>query len=440
MSRDVPGLAPAWAGLAACVLWGVAGAWAEAATVEVAAYDGVINPVAAEYVAAALEAAGERGAEALILKLDTPGGLDASMRTIVKAVLASEVPVVVYIAPTGARAASAGVFITLAAHRAAMAPGTNIGAAHPVALGGGPMDEEMKRKVENDAAAYIKSLAERRGRNAQWAEDAVRKSVSATEREALGLKLIDAIAPDLPSLLDQLHGLEVVTTAGTRRLATKGAEVVEYPMGLRLRVLAALSDPNVAYILMLIGIYGLIFELSNPGAIFPGVVGGIALILAFYAFQTLPINYAGLLLIGLAVLFFLAELAVPSYGLLTVGGVTALTLGSLMLVRGDLPGFGLSWSVVAPAVILTALFFGVMLRYAWRSQRAATTTGVEGLIGAIAVAKTSIAPRGSVVLHGELWDATSAEAIAADEPVEVTAVEGLTLVVKRKAPSGEGAR
>jgi membrane-bound serine protease (ClpP class) len=331
------------------------------------------------------------------------------------------------------------VFITLAAHRAAMAPGTNIGAAHPVALGGGPMDEEMKRKVENDAAAYIKSLAERRGRNAQWAEDAVRKSVSVTEREALGLRLIDAVAPDLPSLLDQLHGLEVVTAAGTRRLATKGAEVAEYPMGLRLRALSVLSDPNVAYILMLIGIYGLIFELSNPGAIFPGVVGGIALILAFYAFQTLPINYAGLLLIGLAVLFFLAEFAVPSYGLLTVGGVIALTLGSLMLVRGDLPGFGLSWSVVAPAVILTVLFFGVMLRYAWRSQRAATTTGVEGLIGATAVAKTALAPRGSVVLQGELWDATSAEAIAADEPVEVTAVEGLTLVVKRKAPSGEEA-
>ena len=440
MSRDVPGVASMRTVLAACVLWGASGVWAEAATVEVAAYDGVINPVAAEYVAEALEAAGERGAEALILKLDTPGGLDASMRTIVKAVLASEVPVVVYIAPTGARAASAGVFITLAAHRAAMAPGTNIGAAHPVMLGGGPMDEEMKRKVENDAAAYIKSLAERRGRNAQWAEDAVRKSVSATEREALGLKLIDAVAPDLPSLLDQLQGLEVVTAVGTRRLATKGAEVVEYPMGLRLRVLSVLSDPNVAYILMLIGIYGLIFELSNPGAIFPGVVGGIALILAFYAFQTLPINYAGLLLIGLAVLFFLAELAVPSYGLLTVGGVTALTLGSLMLIRGDLPGFGLSWGVVAPAVILTALFFGVMLRYAWRSQRAAATTGVEGLIGATAVAKTAIAPRGSVVLHGELWDATSAEPIAADEPVEVIAVEGLTLVVTRKAPSGEGAR
>jgi membrane-bound serine protease (ClpP class) len=213
------------------------------------------------------------------------------MRTIVKAVLASEVPVVVYIAPTGARAASAGVFITLAAHRAAMAPGTNIGAAHPVALGGGSMDEEMKRKVENDAAAYIKSLAERRGRNAQWAEDAVRKSVSVTEREALGLRLIDAVAPDLPSLLDQLHGLEVVTAAGTRRLATKGAEVAEYPMGLRLRALSVLSDPNVAYILMLIGIYGLIFELSNPGAIFPGVVAD-RIDPAFYAFQTLPINYA----------------------------------------------------------------------------------------------------------------------------------------------------
>ena len=370
----------AWGSLvvAAVSAASLAAALAEAPQVEVITYDGVINPVAAEYVTEAIGAAAERRAEALILKLDTPGGLDSSMRTIVKALLASEVPVIVYVAPTGARAASAGVFITLAAHRAAMAPGTNIGAAHPVAMGGGTMDEEMTRKVENDAAAYIKSIAERRGRNVQWAENAVRKSVSATEQEALTLKLIDLVAPDLPWLLDRLDGMEVATAVGTRRLATKGAQVIERPMGRRLRILSVLSDPNVAYILMLVGIYGLIFELSNPGAIFPGVVGGIALILAFYAFQTLPINYAGLLLIGLAVLFFVAELTVPSYGLLTVGGVIALTLGSLMLVRGDLPGFGLSWGVVAPAVILTVLFFAVMLRYAWRSQRAKTTTGVEG--------------------------------------------------------------
>jgi membrane-bound serine protease (ClpP class) len=412
-------------------------AWA-APRVEVITYDGVINPVAAEYVADAIEAATERRAEALILKLDTPGGLDSSMRTIVKAILSSEVPVIVYVAPTGARAASAGVFLTLAAHRAAMAPGTNIGAAHPVALGGGSMDDEMKQKVENDAAAYLKSLAERRGRNVQWAEDAVRKSVSATEQEALTLKLIDAVAADLPSLLAQLDGREVVTLAGARRLATKDAEVAEFPMSTRLRVLAALSDPNVAYILMLIGIYGLIFELSNPGAIFPGVVGGIALILAFYAFQTLPINYAGLLLIGLALLFFLAELTVPSYGLLTVGGIVALTLGSLMLIRGDLPGFGLSWSVIAPAVILTTLFFAVMLRYAWRSQRAIPATGIESLIGAAATAKTAIAPRGTVLVHGELWEATSGESIAADAPVEITAVEGLTLVVKPVSGSPAG--
>lgn len=427
----------AWGSLvvAAVSAAGLAAALAEAPQVEVITYDGVINPVAAEYVTEAIGAAAERRAEALILKLDTPGGLDSSMRTIVKALLASEVPVIVYVAPTGARAASAGVFITLAAHRAAMAPGTNIGAAHPVAMGGGTMDEEMTRKVENDAAAYIKSIAERRGRNVQWAEDAVRKSVSATEQEALTLKVIDLVAPDLPSLLDRLDGMEVATAVGTRRLATKGAQVIERPMGRRLRILSVLSDPNVAYILMLVGIYGLIFELSNPGAIFPGVVGGIALILAFYAFQTLPINYAGLLLIGLAVLFFVAELTVPSYGLLTAGGVIALTLGSLMLVRGDLPGFGLSWGVVAPAVILTVLFFAVMLRYAWRSQSAKTTTGVEGLIGAVAVAKTAIAPRGSVVLQGELWDASSAESIAAGESVEVVAVEGLMLIVKRRVPS-----
>lgn len=401
--------------------------------VDVVTYDGVINPVAAEFLTKAIEIATEDHAEALIIQLDTPGGLDTSMRIIIKEISASEIPIVLYVSPTGARAASAGVFITLASHIAAMAPGTNIGAAHPVAMGGGEMDKEMKKKVENDAAAYIKSIAEKRGRNVTWAEDAVRKSVSVTEKDAVKLKVIDLIAEDLPTLLKAIDGRTVEIAKGKVTLATKNATVKTIPMSFRFKVLSALSDPNIAYILMLLGIYGLIFELSNPGSILPGVVGGISLILAFYAFQTLPINYAGFLLILLAIILFIAEIKVPSYGLLTVGGVISMILGSLMLITTDVPGLKISLYVILPTALLTAGFFVLVIGMAWRAHQKKPVTGIEALIGMEGIAKTEIHPRGTVFLQGELWEAISEEPIKEGETIVVQGLDGLKLLVKRSS-------
>lgn len=392
---------------------------------------GVINPVAAEYVGKSLKAAADGGTEALIIELDTPGGLDTSMRSIVKDIIGSPVPVVVYVAPSGARAASAGVFITLAAHVAAMAPGTNMGAAHPVAVGE-KMDSVVAEKATNDAAAYIKSIAEQRGRNAQWAEDAVRKSVSATESEALALKLIDLVAEDLKSLLARLDGKVVKTAAGERVLTTAKAAIVREEMGLRQKILSLISDPSIAYILMLLGFYGIFFELTNPGSIFPGVFGGICLILAFYAFQTLPVNYAGLLLILLGIVLLILEIKVTSHGALTVGGIVALTLGSLMLFDTGSPFVRLSISVIAPAVLLTALFFVLTIRLVYRAHRAQPATGVEGLIGLEGVTKTDVTPEGGMVsLHGETWSAVSSQAISKGERVIVESIKGLTVTVRR---------
>lgn len=405
--------------------------WAQGSQVDVVIYDGVINPPAAEFLTKAIEIATQDHAEALIIQLDTPGGLDTSMRIIIKEISASAIPVVLYVSPPGARAASAGVFITLASHIAAMAPGTNIGAAHPVAMGGGEMDKEMKKKVENDAAAYIKSIAEKRGRNVAWAEDAVRKSVSVTEKDALKLKVIDLIAEDLSTLLKAIDGRTVETAKGKATLATKNATVKTIPMSFRFRVLNALSDPNIAYILMLLGIYGLIFELSNPGSILPGVVGGISLILAFYAFQTLPINYAGFLLILLAIILFIAEIKVPSYGLLTVGGVISMVLGSLMLITTDVPGLQISLYVILPTALLTAGFFVLVIGMAWQAHQKKPVTGIEALIGMGGTAKTEIHPRGTVLLQGELWEAVSEEPIKEGEPVIVQGLDGLKLMVKR---------
>jgi len=403
--------------------------------VDLLVYDGVINPVSAEYVADGIAAAQAEHHEAVVLQLDTPGGLDTSMRLIIKAINASTVPVIVYVAPSGSRAASAGTFITLAAHVAAMAPGTNIGSAHPVSMGGGEMDQEMKKKVENDAAAYIKSIAVKRGRNGAWAEEAVRKSVNVTEHEAVALKIIDLVADDVPALLAAVDGRSVETGSGTRRLSTKGAEVLRQPLSWRLRLLNVLIDPNVAYVLMLLGTYGLLYELMSPGAILPGVVGSICLILAFYAFQTLPINYAGLLLILLAIVLFIAEIKVPSYGLLTVGGVVAMFLGSVMLMKSELPYLRVSLRVIVPSVLGTALFFLFVVGMAARTFGAKPVTGSEGLIGGHGIARSDLAPAGTVFVHGELWDAHSGETIRQGEAVEVTAVDGLRLRVKRAAES-----
>ena len=342
-------------------------------------------------------------------------------------------PIIVYVSPVGARAASAGVFITLAAHIAAMSPGTNIGAAHPVAMGGGEMDKEMKKKVENDAAAYIKSIAEKHGRNVQWAEDAVRESVSATETEALKLNIIDLIADDLNALLAAVDGKTVETVTGKKTLQTKSAVQKALPMTGRLKILNALSDPNIAYILMLLGTYGLIFELSNPGAILPGVVGAICIILAFYSFQTLPVNYAGLLLILAAVIMFIAEIKVTSYGLLTVGGVVSMVLGSLMLIKTDIPSMQVSLWVILPTALATAGFFVLVIGMAWKIRKKKPVAGIGGFIGLSGIARTDITTKGQILIQGELWEADSSEKIREGEPVEVTGIEGLKLHVKRSS-------
>lgn len=399
-------------------------------SVFVAAYDGVINPVAAEYFHDALTSAEEAGAQALIIRLNTPGGLDTSMRLIIKDITSATLPVIVYVSPSSGRAASAGVFITMAAHVAAMAPGTNIGAAHPVAMGGGEMDKTMKEKIENDSVAYIKSIAEQRGRNAAWAEQAVRQSVSVTEREALKLKVVDLVAEDVSTLLKQLDGRKIRLQTGQAELHTTGIVVREFPMGLRLELLKALSDPNIAYLLMTIGTIGIIAELYNPGAILPGVVGAISLILAFYSFQSLPINYAGVLLFLLGIIFFILEASVTSFGLLAIGGVVSMVLGSLMLIKTDAEFLQISWSVIVPVVILVAGFSLMILGMGIKAMRRRPATGQEEMVGLVGTVKTALTPQGQVAVHGELWDAVSDQPLQPGDPAEVTSVSGLRLHVK----------
>lgn len=394
--------------------------------------NGVINPASAEYITKNIKRANERKVEAFVIELDTPGGLDTSMRDIVKSMISSEVPVIVYVSPSGARAASAGTFITLAAHVAAMAPGTNIGAAHPVAVGE-KMDKAIAEKAINDAAAYIKSLAEKSGRNAKWAENAVRKSISATEAEALKENVIDIVSKDLSSLLSSIDGRTVNTVMGDKILRTANAVVTREEMSFRQKVLNFITDPNVAYILMMLGFYGLFFELTNPGAIFPGVLGGICLILAFYSFQTLPVNYAGFLLVLLGIILFILEIKITSYGVLTIGGVISMVIGSLMLFESPGPFMKLSLSLILPVVIITAIFFTVVLGLAYKAFKRKPVTGSEGLVGLEGRANTDIAKDGGMVsLHGELWSANSDEFIPKGEKIIVEAVSGLKIKVRKK--------
>jgi membrane-bound serine protease (ClpP class) len=416
--------------IALCLI--LMGSPAYAGEIVIASYEGVINPVAAEYLHDALAFAQSSGVQALIFKLDTPGGLDTSMRVMIKDMTASPIPVIVFVAPSGGRAASAGVFITMAAHVAAMAPGTNIGAAHPVAMGGGEMDNTMREKVENDAAAYIKSIAEQHGRNIAWAEDAVRKSISATEQEALKLKIIDIVAENIPALLKQLNGRKISLSSGSLTLSTEAAMLRDFPMGTRLELLKALSDPNIAYLLMSIGTIGIMAELYSPGAILPGIIGAISLILAFYSLQSLPVNYAGALLVILGVVFLLLEISVTSYGLLALGGLAAMTLGGLLLIKSDAPFMQVSLSFLLPTVITVGALVGTIIWMAAKGGRRGPVTGVEGMIGSIGIAKTDLNPRGQIALHGEIWEAISQTPIRQGEAAEVTSVEGLTVKV---APS-----
>ena len=394
----------------------------------------IINPVSAEYITDSLRAATQQGAQALILQLDTPGGLDKSMRLIVKEMLNSPVPVIVYVAPSGSRAASAGTFIAMAAHLAAMAPGTNIGAAHPVAVGGGEVGKEMGEKITNDAAAYIKSIAERRGRNVKWAEKAVRESVSASETEALRLKLIDVIASDLNDLLAQLDGRKLKTVAGERILHTKGAPVKQIDMSLRQRLLAHLADPNVAYMLLMLGAAGIFFEISTPGVVLPGVIGGISLLLGLYALQLLPVNYAGLALIALAIILFIAEVKVASYGALTVGGIISMLLGSLMLFDTPPSMPGLSLWVAVPSTLFIAGFFVFLVGAVVKTFTQQPYSGREGMLRKVGVALTRIDQKqGKVFVAGERWDAHSDAPVDKGEAVEVVEMVGMTLLVKKKA-------
>ncbi len=412
-----------------------------AETVSLVEVEGVISPVTVRIISTAIEKAREAKAVALVIRLDTPGGLERSMRSIVQQILNADLPVIVYVGPTGARAASAGVFLTMAAHVAAMAPATNLGAAHPVAVGGGSIDKESMKKIENDAAAFVRTIATTRGRNAEWAEKAVRESVSATEREAVKLKIVDFVADSIVDLLEKSDGRTVKTAKGDVVLRTRGATVAPIEIGFRDRILNVITDPNVAYVLMMLGMLGLFFELSNPGVILPGVIGGISLILAFFAFQSLPINYAGLLLILFAVVLFIAEIKVISHGILTIGGVVSMLLGSLMLYDAPV-GMDLrvSWWVIVPTVGLTAGMFVVALAAGVRALTRQPITGAAGLVGMTGLVREQLAPAGQVLVHGELWRAvTDGPPADVGDTVRVVAVDGLTLkVVKADAQGGGG--
>jgi membrane-bound serine protease (ClpP class) len=392
-----------------------------------------INPVTADYLSSVIEKAQEKGAALIVLELDTPGGLDSAMRQMVQEIIRTPIPVAVYVSPSGARAASAGVLITLASDIAAMAPGTNIGAAHPVSVGGGGMDNTMAAKVENDAAAYARSLAEKKGRNADWAESAVRRSTSLTEKDALEKHVIDMVATSLGDLLARVDGKEVRKGEATIVLRTKGIRVTRVPMGIRHRILSSLADPNIAYILMMIGIYGIFFELSNPGAVFPGVVGGISLILGFYSLQTLSANYAGFLLIALSLILFILEVKVHSYGALTIGGIVSLLLGSLMLFRSSAdPYLRISWGVLLTMVGASVAFFTTVVTLAVRSQMRKPVTGAEGMIGETGEAMEDFAGEGKVFVLGEWWNARCGVPLRKGQKVAVVGREGMTLVVEPK--------
>jgi len=391
--------------------------------------EGAINPATAAFVTRGLEKAREQEATLAIIRMDTPGGLASSMRTIVKAILNSPVPVVVYVGPQGAGAASAGVMVTVAGHVAAMARGTNIGAAHPVGAGGKDIGGTMNEKVLNDMVSYARGIAEQNGKNGQWVEKAIRESVSITAEEARKKNVVDLVVNDTDDLLKALDGRVIELASGKTTLNTKGIQKVYYKPDLRDKILKIISDPNIAYILMMIGLAGLFFELSHPGTVFPGVIGALSLILAFFSFQTLPVNYAGVVLILLAIIFFIAEVKVASYGILSIGGLVALTLGSLMLFEN----MRVSLKLMTPTIVLVGGFFVVVAGVAFRALRSKPVSGADGMRGEIGIVKELIAPEGLVFVHGEYWRAFSEEPIEPGESVEVTGVNGLLLNV-RKVP------
>ncbi len=393
--------------------------------------EGVIDPVTAEYINGSIEIAERNKAELLVIQMDTPGGLDISMRSIIRDMLNSRVPIIVYVSPAGARAASAGTFITLAGHIAAMAPGTNIGAAHPVTLQG-ELPEEVEKKAVNDAVAYIRGIAKKTGRNQNWAEDAVRNSVSITAEQALELEVIDYVVPSLETLLSKVDGREVETFAGSLILDTKDTEIANWPMSLRQRLLHALINPNIAYLLMILGFYGILYEIASPGFGLSGIAGVISLILGFYAVQVLSVNYAGLALLLLGVALLIAEAFTAGFGILGAGGIVSMAIGSLILFESPVAALRVSPLVVIPTVLTTAAFIIFAIRMVVKAQMRRPVTGVEGMIGQTAEVRKILEPEGEVFIRGELWKAESLEGvIERGEKVKVVDVDGLKLKVKR---------
>ena len=413
--------------------------------------DDAIGPASADYLIRGLEQAQAQNAQLVVIRLDTPGGLDSAMRQIIKAILSSPVPVASFVAPGGARAASAGTYILYASHVAAMAPGTNLGAATPVQIGAAPPgkpepnapreDDTLARKQVNDAAAYIRGLAQLRGRNADWAEKAVREAVSLSASEAVRIKVIDQVAKDLPELLVQLDGKTLVAAGQPRQLHTAGATVVEHLPDWRTRLLAVITNPSVALILIMIGVYGLLFEFMSPGSGVGGVIGGICLLLALYAMQLLPVSYAGVALILLGVAFMIAEAFLPSFGVVGFGGIVAFVAGAVILMDTDAPGFGIPLALIVALATVSALLLGGVLGMAIKARRRALVNGDAGLVGSLVTVTQVVADNpfcGSVQAQGEQWQVQCATPLQAGQHVRVTARHGVMLEVSATAPAAQG--
>nr|WP_217436004.1 nodulation protein NfeD [Pseudomonas putida] len=414
--------------------------------------DDAIGPASADYLVRSLDQAQAQGAQLVVIRMDTPGGLDSAMRQMIKAILASPVPVATYVAPSGARAASAGTYILYASHVAAMAPGTNLGAATPVQIGGPPGapkddktkgsdDETLSRKQVNDAAAYIRGLAQLRGRNADWAEKAVREAVSLPASEALRLNVIDQVADDLPALLRKLDGKTLEAAGQPHQLQTAGASLVEHLPDWRTRVLAVITNPSVALILIMVGVYGLLFEFMSPGSTVGGVVGGICLLLALYALQLLPVSFAGVALILLGIAFMIAEAFLPSFGVVGFGGIVAFVVGALILIDTDAPGFGIPLALIGTLAVLSALLIGGVLGMALKARQRALVSGDAGLVGSLVTVTQVMAGnpfRGVVLAQGEEWQVQCATPLQAGQNVRVTARHGVMLDVSAAAPAAQG--